>query len=65
METPAGSSLLPATICSVTDGTANSDFIKTTLPYLFGEIPYVVVKAYLAYINITCTGMVATTVDSM
>ncbi|EEY53155.1 serine protease family S33, putative [Phytophthora infestans T30-4] len=46
-----GSSLLPATICSVTDGTANSDFIKTTLPYLFGEIPaslHVIVESYVA-----------------
>ncbi|KAF1789500.1 Alpha/Beta hydrolase fold [Phytophthora cactorum] len=44
--TPAGSSLFPATVCSVTDGTANGDFIETTLLYLFGSSPYVVVERY-------------------
>ncbi|KAJ8535217.1 hypothetical protein ON010_g13521 [Phytophthora cinnamomi] len=47
-ETPAGSSLFPATVCSISDGTSNSEFIKTTLPYLFGASPYVVVEAYQA-----------------
>ncbi|RAW29529.1 hypothetical protein PC110_g14105 [Phytophthora cactorum] len=46
VETPAGSSLFPATVCSVTDGTANGDFIETTLLYLFGSSPYVVVERY-------------------
>ncbi|KAG7391715.1 hypothetical protein PHYPSEUDO_003790 [Phytophthora pseudosyringae] len=36
----------PATICSVTDGTGNGDFIQTTLPYLFGSSPYVVLERY-------------------
>ncbi|KAG6943170.1 hypothetical protein JG688_00017743, partial [Phytophthora aleatoria] len=47
-ETPAGSSLFPATICSTTDGTANGAFINTNLPAIFGSSPYVVVEAYTA-----------------
>ncbi|KAG3127629.1 hypothetical protein PI126_g21772, partial [Phytophthora idaei] len=47
-ESPASSSLYPATVCSTTDGTANGAFIKTKLPAIFGSSPYVIMETYTA-----------------
>ncbi|KAL8010953.1 hypothetical protein Plhal710r2_c056g0163551 [Plasmopara halstedii] len=47
-ETPASSSLFPATVCSTTDGTATGTFIQTKLPSLFGSNPYVAIETYTA-----------------